>query len=146
MTQFTYFIPCFHCQEPIVLPHESPLGIYGIPTYKRLDIWPVSFICGACERVSELRADDKIHQAFYEANDPRLQGPILWRVNFSCRIDGAEKHFSIYANGSVNNAARMLGRTTFCEKALRPPDITEVRKWEFQPLSEASLYPAINPT
>jgi hypothetical protein len=39
---------CSDCQEPIALPHESPLGVFqGIensPTYE----WPADFLCPLC--------------------------------------------------------------------------------------------------
>ena len=39
---------CGNCRNPIVLPHQSPLGIFQSLENQATDEWPASFLCPVC--------------------------------------------------------------------------------------------------
>ena len=70
------------CRKPIVLPHQSPLGIFQGSVNQPTDEWPASFLCPACGQVFVCSVD-MIDNAIV-APVPDSLIPALLRVEYVC--------------------------------------------------------------
>lgn len=94
---------CPACRKSIVLPRQSPLGIFQGLESQSTDEWPATFLCPACGQVFSC-SFEKIDDAA-QMTIPNSQIPDLLRVLYVC--------------GQGNFEARKVAYTT-CPKGSDP--------------------------
>ena len=72
LMQRVHVITCLECGDSTPLPHRSLLGIFEHPHCKPSDIWPISYLCSECERLS-VHSAEAIHPLGVEVRVQSLQ-------------------------------------------------------------------------
>jgi hypothetical protein len=96
MLQRVYVLRCLGCEDPILLPHQSPIEKFGGLPRLATDILPLRYWCQHCGRVSSFQAEDsRLEGVEVQGQSPYTER--LWGIEFECVLEGSERHFSIYA-------------------------------------------------
>src|SRR5579863_6738763 len=93
MMNFRVSIPsvkCLGCGRSNYLPHRSPLGIFQHPESRPTDVWPITFVCTSCGKVSAHYSPPDDH------GGPAGSLPDLWQVECQCDHENCGKHHDIY--------------------------------------------------
>lgn len=87
-------VVCPFCRKSIVLPHQSPLGIFRGLEHQPTDEWPADFLCPFCGRVFSC-SDEHIDDAA-QMTDQNSHNLVLLRVVYACVPDHSEVRKVIY--------------------------------------------------
>lgn len=108
----------------ILLPHQSPLGIFEHPNCQPSGEWPVMFLCLRHAHWC-MRSVDNIHPEI----EMLVQGqsvPPLWRIQCRCAQERCGRWHTIYV-GKDSDWNRILRK--LLEKQPRIPCESHVLKW-----------------
>jgi len=90
------FLQCPYCQETILLPRQSPLGIYVGLEYRATPVWPLALVCIRSEQWFEGKVA-MIRQASQEIADQDRHSPVLWEIDCGCDRENCPNTHAIYA-------------------------------------------------
>lgn len=54
---WVFVIPCENCDDPTLLPRQSPLGKFEGPYGQPMDVWPATLLCQKCGQVFSYLAE-----------------------------------------------------------------------------------------
>lgn len=100
MIRYEFVLPGCHEREQIVLPRQSPLGIYEGQKYQPMAGWPAMFLCLRHGRVS-LHWPDNVHSEEVEVSAQDQPQPALWQIDFQHDQENCGKLHTIYTTCSV---------------------------------------------
>jgi hypothetical protein len=81
-------VVCPSCQKAIVLPHQSPLGIFQDHENLPTDEWPADFLCPFCGLVFACSDEEIDDTAQMMAHNSHI--PDLLRVEYVCGPSNSE--------------------------------------------------------
>ena len=84
-----------HCARPIVLPHQSPEGMFPGQQSPATGKPSVAFLCTVCGQLFECSREDFPDRRI-EMSSPDQQVPVLWRLEFECVIENCGKQKPIF--------------------------------------------------
>lgn len=86
---------CRKHEYTIVLPRQSPLGIFGGSVRQPMGKWPASFLCIYCGHLYEYSPSDVQHP-FQGKLDQDLLRPDLWQADYVCGHENCGKTRKVY--------------------------------------------------
>jgi hypothetical protein len=93
MSRLVFLRECQSCHQPIVLPRQSPLGIYEGQRYLPTDKWPITFVCIRDGQVRVLWVEE-FHPE--ELMDLGQQSEVLWEIVCECGHRDCVRPHTIY--------------------------------------------------
>ena len=90
-----YRFPCPLCGVSIVLPRQSPLGIFLGQQCQPTVEWPIKLLCILHGRVCVCSADN-FHRDVAELPGQDQQMASLWQIDCACGHESCRRHSSIY--------------------------------------------------
>ena len=88
------YCPNQECGKPIVLPHQSPLGIFQGSADQPTDEWPAAFLCPACGQRFSCSVDMIDSAVLVPVPDSLI--PDLLRVECECAQTNTATRKTIY--------------------------------------------------
>jgi hypothetical protein len=92
---------CPDCGDSILLPRQSPLGIYEGQHYRQSVDWPIAFLCRRHERLCE-GLPDMIHQEAFARPSPPQPHFALWEIDCVCGQPNCGLPTTIYTNSLLS--------------------------------------------
>lgn len=121
MLQRVYLISCPNpdCGDTIVLPRQSPLGIFEHPQRRPTDEWPIDYLCSYCGQLFSLPAEE-IRLEGVETLGQMPLSETLRQYEFSNDHRHSPRFYRIYSK-----ALSRVSEETLIEGMLKPTG-----KWE----------------
>src|ERR1700693_3176769 len=74
---------CSPCGSRIVLPRQSPLGIYETLEYRDMGAWPITLLCIDFVQLCE-RSFDTVQDDYLPPPDQSVELAVLWEITCEC--------------------------------------------------------------
>ena len=91
-----YFLECLCGEETIVLPSQSPLGIYEGLQYRPTGVWPIELVCTRLGRQFERSRQDIQFKGTLSKEGQNKHSPVLWQIERKCGRERCPKSHAIF--------------------------------------------------
>jgi len=103
--QWLFVARCPACGESIVLPRQSPLGMYESQQYLPSPMWPIAFLCNRHAQVCECSAATIDLDPVQRPNQSQ-PGISLWEIEVECAHSNCGLPHYIYAKYRPDKTAQ----------------------------------------